>query len=84
MGHERSETVLIDGKWVNVFGRDLPKAGQQLPGTKKHEFMVDALKEAITRSNEHVPSVEEFGLIDRDIIHTLPFLDRKHRQSTKP
>jgi hypothetical protein len=31
MSHEQSETVLRNGRWVNVYGRHTPKAGQPLP-----------------------------------------------------
>jgi hypothetical protein len=41
--HEQSETVqLPDGRWVNVYGRAVPKAGQQLPAGDRsrigHQF----------------------------------------------
>lgn len=31
MSHEQSETVLRNGRWVNVYGQHTPKAGQPLP-----------------------------------------------------
>lgn len=46
--HEQSETVERDGKWVNVYGRNTPKAGEPL--SRKHWFEQDSyvrLKDAV-------------------------------------
>jgi hypothetical protein len=49
--HEQSETIQnAKGKWINVYGRNLPKAGQQLPGTKEHDTVEAAVEEAKARS----------------------------------
>lgn len=50
--HEQSETVQRpDGKWVNVYGRGLPQAGQPLPGTGVYETVEEAVRAARTRSD---------------------------------
>jgi len=52
--HEQSETIQNEkGEWVNVYGANLPKAGQQLPGTPTYNTMEEAVKAAIQRSKEH-------------------------------
>jgi hypothetical protein len=52
--HEQSETVQNEkGEWVNVYGRNLPKAGQQLPGTPTYPTMEEAVGAAKQRSQEH-------------------------------
>jgi hypothetical protein len=52
--HEQSETIQNEkGEWVNVYGANLPKAGQQLPGTPTYDTMEEAVKAAIKRSEEH-------------------------------
>lgn len=38
--HEQSETVEQDGKWVNVYGRNTPQAGQPLP--RRYPFEQDS------------------------------------------
>jgi hypothetical protein len=49
--HEQSETIQRkDGKWVNVYGRRTPKAGQQLPGTGAYATVEEAVKAAKARS----------------------------------
>lgn len=49
--HEQSETVQRpDGKWVNVYGRRTPQAGQQLPGTGAYATMQEAVRAAKERS----------------------------------
>ncbi|MDP2622001.1 MAG: hypothetical protein Q8P46_17815 [Hyphomicrobiales bacterium] len=51
MSHERSETVQRpDGRWINVYGRDTPKAGQQLPGTPDFQTVDAAVAAAKQRS----------------------------------
>ncbi len=60
--HEQSETIQRDdGKYVNVYGRNTPKAGQQLPknetgvGHKVYDNVQDAVREAVQRSNMSPP-----------------------------
>lgn len=49
--HEQSETVQrADGKWINVYGRGTPKAGQQLPGTPAYTTSGEAVRAARARS----------------------------------
>lgn len=50
MSHEQSETIERNGKFINVFGRDLPQAGQQLPDSGEFNTMEDAIKAAVKRS----------------------------------
>lgn len=51
--HEQSETIQRpDGKWVNVYGRGLPKAGEQLPGTPTYGSKEAAVEAAGWRSDE--------------------------------
>jgi hypothetical protein len=56
--HEQSETVQRpgDGKWINVYGRRTPKAGQPLPGTGVYDSVEEAVAAARQRS-ENEPSV---------------------------
>lgn len=70
MSHEQSETIqLPNGRWVNVYGRALPSAGQQLPGSSDFGTVEDAVMAAKTRSSsfdhahsrESGPSVNTFG-----------------------
>jgi len=53
MSHEVSETIKRNGKWINVYGRDLPKAGQQLPGSQTYDTLEDAELSAQERSDYH-------------------------------
>jgi len=53
VSHEKSETVKRGGKWVNVYGRGLPKAGQQLPVSRSHDSEEEAVTAAKKRSNEY-------------------------------
>jgi hypothetical protein len=48
--HEQSETIKKNGKWQNVYGKNLPKAGQQLPGTKDYASVEEAVAAAKARS----------------------------------
>lgn len=51
MTHEASETVQrADGKWINVYGRGLPQAGQQLPGSGEYGTAEEAVEAARLRS----------------------------------
>ena len=51
MTHEVSETVQNKkGKWINVYGKGLPKAGKQLPDTSSFPTMEEAVKAAKKRS----------------------------------
>ena len=53
MSHEQSETIQReDGKWINVYGRNTPKAGMQLPGSGEFNTVDEAVKEAGKRSNQ--------------------------------
>lgn len=49
--HEQSETIERDGKFFNVYGRDTPKAGQDLPGERPYDTMGDAVTAAKARSH---------------------------------
>lgn len=53
--HEQSETIKRNGKWINVYGRSLSKAGQQLPGTSEYNTMEEAVKAAKERSENTDP-----------------------------
>lgn len=56
--HEQSETVPgPDGKWINVYGRNTPRAGQQLPNTGVYDTVEEAVQAARERS-------ESQGMID--------------------
>jgi len=58
--HEQSETIQrLDGKWVNVYGKKTPKAGQQLPDSQVHETVEEAVDAARMRSARE-------GLTDED------------------
>ena len=48
--HEQSETIQKNGKWINVYGRKTPKAGQQLPGTIGYGTVEEAVAAASKRS----------------------------------
>jgi hypothetical protein len=51
--HEQSETIqLPSGRWVNVYGRSVPQAGQQLPGTPDFGTMDEAVQAAQLRSEQ--------------------------------
>lgn len=52
--HEQSETIqLPNGSWVNVYGRNTPQAGQQLPGTPAYRTVDEAVSAAKARSEQH-------------------------------
>ena len=52
--HEQSETVqLPGGGWVNVYGRNTPKAGRRLPGTPVYASVEAAVADAKKQSDEH-------------------------------
>jgi hypothetical protein len=47
MSHEVSETVQrADGRWINVYGRGLPQAGQRLPGSGDYDTAEEAVEAA--------------------------------------
>ena len=51
--HEQSETVQRpDGKWINVYGRKTPKAGEPLPGMPAYDSVDAAVAAAKKRSEE--------------------------------
>lgn len=52
--HEQSETIQRNGKWINVYGRHLPKAGQQLPDTLEYDTLAEAEQVAQVRSDAYV------------------------------
>lgn len=53
--HEQSETIqTADGRWINVYGKATPRAGQQLPGTVPYATLDEAVRAAKTRSDGHV------------------------------
>lgn len=52
--HEQSETIQNEkGEWINVYGKQTPKAGQQLPGTPAYSTVEEAVEAAKKRSKEH-------------------------------
>lgn len=56
--HEQSETIRApDGSWINVYGRALPNAGQQLPGTQRYRTLEEAVAAAQSRSNDFHPEL---------------------------
>ena len=61
--HEQSETVQgDDGKWRNVYGKKLPQAGQQLPGTETYSSMEEAIAAAKMRSQNYREQIaDELG-----------------------
>lgn len=62
MAHEQSETIQReDGKWINVYGRKLPKAGQMLPGERPYDSREEAEEAARRRSKEFKPKVKPDG-----------------------
>jgi hypothetical protein len=62
MAHEQSETVQrSDGKWINVYGSGLPKAGQQLPDSGTFSTMEDAVSAAKKRSSRLLTDEEFLG-----------------------
>lgn len=66
--HEQSETIQTpDGRWINVYGRATPQAGQQLPGTDAYGSMDEAVRAAKTRSDEAplLPRLEQ-ALVNAD------------------
>ena len=51
MSHEQSETIQNKrGKWINIYGKKTPQAGQQLPGTPEYNTVEEAVSEAKKRS----------------------------------
>lgn len=65
MPHEQSETVqLPSGKWVNVYGRRTPKAGQRLPGEGEFDTMAAAVEAAKKRSREARPGGRTRTILD--------------------
>lgn len=55
--HEQSETVERDGKWVNIYGKNTPQAGQVLPGEPDYKTVDDAVAGAKKRSASHPPDL---------------------------
>jgi hypothetical protein len=51
--HEQSETVERDGKFYNVYGKNTPKAGQDLPGEKAYKTLNAAVAAAEKRSENY-------------------------------
>jgi len=58
--HEQSETIKRNGKWINVYGRALPKAGQQLPGSQTYASLEEAEAAAKARSKSFDFHVQKF------------------------
>ena len=56
MSHEQSETIQDPdtGKWVNVYGRKTPKAGQRLPNDRDYDTVEEAVAAAAARSKAYV------------------------------
>src|SRR5437879_2056384 len=61
MSHEQSETIERDGKFYNVYGKNTPKAGQDLPGEPAYDTLDAAVGAAKKRSASYVPKPEDFG-----------------------
>ena len=54
--HEQSETIQDEtGKWINIYGRNTPQAGQRLPGTEAYDSRQEAEAAARKRSEEYRP-----------------------------
>ncbi len=69
--HEQSETIQRqDGKWVNVYGRSLPQAGQQLPGSSEYSTMGEAVTAAKARS-------ENFSQDEGRVAHAMEEMERR-------
>ena len=50
--HEQSETIQIGGKWINVYGRKTPRAGEPLPGMPPYDTVEEAVAAAKQRSEQ--------------------------------
>jgi hypothetical protein len=50
MAHEQSETVERDGQYVNVYGRNTPRAGEPLPDSPSYSTLANAVGSAEDRS----------------------------------
>lgn len=67
--HEQSETVRRGDRWVNVYGKKTPKAGQRLPkdasgvGHEEYGTVNDAVRAATERSSKHRPH----GLVNKQM-----------------
>ena len=58
--HEQSNTIqLPDGRWINVYGRGLPQAGQQLP----HSGQYGALQQALIAAQDRSRIGHDFGKV---------------------
>jgi hypothetical protein len=55
--HEQSETIKIEGRWHNVYGRALPHAGQRLPGEPKNGY--ESLKAAVDAAKKRSAAFKE-------------------------
>lgn len=73
MSHEQSETIQLEnGRWINVYGRDTEKAGEQLPeddsgiGHKEYDTLDEAVKEAVRRSKHHGEHHPEHRIIPHE------------------
>lgn len=56
MAHEQSETIQnSDGRWINIYGRGTPRAGQRLPGDREYSTMEEAVDAARERSRRYMP-----------------------------
>jgi hypothetical protein len=88
MSHEQSETVERDGKFYNVYGRNTPKAGQDLPGERPYDSLDEAVTAAKSRSEEyghaHPEEDKAPGLINRAMqgIKDFNLFDTLHPQGT--
>jgi len=76
MSHEQSETVERDGKFYNVYGRNTPKAGQDLPGERPYDSLSEAVlaakrrSEAADRENTRKPGIIEKAIQGINERHT--------------
>lgn len=84
MSHEQSETVERGGKFYNVYGRNTPKAGQDLPGERPYDTLEEAVSAARKRSEDYGHAHPEEGLITRAMqgIKDFSLWDTLHPQGT--
>lgn len=84
MSHEQSETIQRpDGKWINVYGHALPRAGQQLPGTPTYDTVDDAVSAAKARSASF-DSAHDEGPVNTPEVTVRPDPNDPNRGLTDP
>ena len=71
MSHEQSETIEKDGRWINVYGRNTPKAGERLPDSLDFGSVDEAVVAAKSRSSDFSTSRDlALGFPDDDMAAT--------------